>query len=293
MKNQKSSIISFIGAPNVGKSSLTNALVGTEVSIVNRKRQTTRFPIRGIVTKDDTQLVFVDTPGFFNASKTDAMGQAMVKSARSFLGDVDVICHVVDAATGFTQTDEHISQTLQKNGAGAWMILNKTDKAADKKLLPLLESLSKNTMYKEFFPVSATTGRGIEHLRDCLLKNASTGAWMYADDVVSDLDDGQMAAEITRGVIYDQVHDEIPYGVSVETTHWEDFKNGDIKITQQILVEKEGYKRILIGQNGNAVRLIREQSQKKLENLLEAKVHLFLEVKVDKDWKSAFIKSMA
>jgi len=285
-------VITFLGLPNVGKSSLTNRLVGEQVSIVTRKVQTTRTRIRGIAVEGDAQMIFTDTPGVFEAKEKDRLGKAMVAAALEAAEDADIPCHVIEAKKAFQDGDTAIQEALDANsktegGKPAWLVVNKCDELADAKLMPLLQKLAENPLYAHIFPVSAESGRGCDRLLQQMAAAVPEGEWLYPDDDYTDQTERLMAAEITREVVFDSVHDEIPYGLDVETQSFETFENQDVKISQVIWLEREAHKRILIGKGGGQVKVIRTHSQKKLEDWLQSKVHLYIEVKVDKNWKSS------
>ncbi|HKY95239.1 MAG TPA: GTPase Era [Kiloniellales bacterium] len=280
---QRSAVVAVLGAPNAGKSTLVNALVGAKVSIVTHKVQTTRFRLRGLFTEGDTQLVFVDTPGIFQPKRR--LERAMVAAAWSALADADVLIVVHDARRGETDAESQaILDGIAKAERKALVVLSKVDLVAKPKLMPLAERLSRHPAVDRIFMVSALNGDGVGDLRRHLLKAAAPGPWLFPEDELSDLPLRQTAAEITREKLFLQLHDELPYDLTVSTDSWEDFKNGAVRIRQTVTVAREGQRRIAIGTGGRTIKAVREAAQRELSAFLERPVHLFLEVKVKEDW---------
>ena len=283
--------IAILGEPNVGKSTLINQLVGYKVSIVNHKVQTTRRRILGIYHHNDTQAIFVDTPGIFQSKKD--MEKAMVKTAWNASFGADALLIVIPP---FPNTiDQHIKliekAIKQVNGkVPVYVAINKIDvlikKSEQPVLLDLATKLSSIKEIKEVFMISALQGQGVERVLDVLCKDLPEGPWLYDKDDVTDLPQKVWAAEITREKLITNLHEELPYQTIVETDSFETFENGDLKIYQTIYVAKDNQKSIVLGQKGSMIKRIGQQSRKELEYLTEKKVHLFLHVKVMEDWMS-------
>jgi len=280
---QRAAVVAVLGAPNAGKSTLVNALVGAKVSIVTHKVQTTRFRLRGLFTAGDAQLVFVDTPGIFQPKKR--LERAMVAAAWSALGDADILCLVHDARHGEADPEtQAILDGIARAGRKALVVLSKVDLVAKPKLMPLAEEFSRHPAVDRIFMLAAQKGSGVDDLRDYLLKHAPAGPWLFPEDELSDLPLRQTAAEITREKLFLQLHDELPYDLTVTTDSWEDFENGAVRIRQTVTVAREGQRRIAIGTGGRTIKSVREAAQRELAAFLERPVHLFLEVKVKEDW---------
>lgn len=275
--------IAVIGAPNAGKSTLVNALVGAKVTIVSRKVQTTRIPVRGIVVEGASQLVFLDTPGIFRPRRR--LDRAMVEAAWAGALDADIVVLMVDALKGITEDVERILDRLGEAHGLKVLVLNKVDRLVDKsKLLVLTDQLTKRIAFDRVFMVSALTGSGLEDLKHYLVEVAPPGPWHYPPDELSDLSDRKLAAEITREKIYDRLHDELPYSITVETTGWKTMRDGSVRIEQTIFVERESQRKIVLGKGGATVKQISLEARKELAELLGHPVHLFLFVKVREDW---------
>jgi GTP-binding protein Era len=275
--------IAVIGAPNAGKSTLVNALVGAKVTIVSRKVQTTRIPVRGIVVEGASQLVFLDTPGIFRPRRR--LDRAMVEAAWAGALDADIVVLMVDALKGITEDVERILDRLGEAHGLKVLVLNKVDRLVDKsKLLVLTDQLTKRIAFDRVFMVSALTGSGLEDLKHYLVEVAPPGPWHYPPDELSDLSDRKLAAEITREKIYDRLHDELPYSITVETTGWKTMRDGSVRIEQTIFVERESQRKIVLGKGGATVKQISMEARKELAELLGHPVHLFLFVKVREDW---------
>lgn len=281
--NTKFSFVAILGAPNAGKSTLVNKLVGAKVSIVSPKVQTTRSRIRGILVEDNTQLVLVDTPGIFNASAR--FERAMVASAWTESDDADIRMLVIDALKGVEKNTQAIINKLQQDKKKAILVLNKIDLVKKENLLPLIESLSKYKIFTEVFMVSAQTGQEIDALKDHLIQKAPKGEWMFPEDQLSDLPNRLFAAEVTREKLFLLLQKELPYTLSVETASFQENEKA-IRIEQTIYVERAGLKGIILGKNGQMIKKIGEVSRHELERLFEKKVHLFLFVKVKENWRT-------
>ncbi len=275
--------VALIGAPNVGKSTLLNRLVGTKVSIVSPKVQTTRRRVLGILIEGDAQIVFVDTPGIFAPRRR--LERAMVRSAWQGAEDADLILLVVDAARA--RLDEEtfqIVQGLKRAGRRALLALNKIDVIRREKLLALAQRLFDEGIFDEVFMISAETGDGTGDLVRALASRLPEGPWLYPADQVSDLPMRDIAAEITREQLFRQLRAELPYALTVEPESWTDFEDGSIRIGQEIFVQRDGQKAIVLGEGGRRIKAVREAAQREIEAFAGRKVHLFLHVKVREDW---------
>ena len=293
----KAGFAAVIGAPNAGKSTLVNRLVGSKVSIVTQKVQTTRFPVRGVAMAGEAQIVLVDTPGIFTPRRR--LDRAMVRSAWSGAQDADVVVHLVDAA-GEIGADEgtakagdkrsvHDTQTIiegmKASGAKAILVLNKIDLIKRDKLLAVSQKLFESGCYSEVFMISAANGNGVDDLKARLAELMPEGPWLYPEDQAADMPARLLAAEITREKVYLRLHEELPYAASVETTAFTEVpKDGGVRIEQLIYVEREGQRPIVLGKGGQTLKWIGEQSRKDLAEILDRPVHLFLHVKVKENW---------
>ncbi len=272
--------IALIGAPNAGKSTLVNTLVGAKVAIVNRKVQTTRTTLRGIAIEGQSQLVFIDTPGIFAPRRR--LDRAMVDAAWGGAGDADQVVLVVDAAKGIDEDVERILGKLQ-GGKAQLLALNKIDRVKKERLLDLAAELNARAPFATTFMISALSGDGVADLKAYLAGSVAPGPWHYPEDEISDAPLRVMAAEITREKMYDRLHEELPYQAAVETTQWLEQKNG-IRIEQTIFVERDSQKRIVLGKGGSMIKLLSTEARKELSKVLERPVHLFLFVKVRENW---------
>lgn len=281
--------VAVVGAPNAGKSTLVNALVGAKVAIVSPKVQTTRMNVRGVVIRGETEIVLVDTPGIFSPRRN--LDKAMVAAAWDGAGDADAIILLIDAEdlslrpNGPAARDTaSIVAGLKASGRRAALVLNKIDTMAREKLLPLIETFHTEGIFDEIFPISALKGDGLTPLADWCAGCMPQGPWLYPEDQTADIPSRVLAAEITREKIYIRLHDELPYATAVETEKWEDRKDGSVKIDQIIYVQREGQKRIMLGKGGTAIRAIGEAARREMETIFDRKVHLFLFVKVSAGW---------
>jgi GTPase len=272
----------IIGAPNAGKSTLVNQLVGTKISIVSHKVQTTRARIRAILVEGDTQAVLVDTPGIFKPKRK--LDEAMVGSAWDGASEADVIALLVDARRGVDEQVEAIIAQLVANKARAMLVLNKVDLLRPDQLLPLSQKLNEMFPFTHTFMVSALNGSGVEQLRKTMCEMMPEGPWHYSGDQTADVNLRFLAAEITREKIYERLHEELPYSSTVETEGWEEKRDGSVKITQTIFVERDGQKAIVLGKGGQTVKTLGQLARKDMEDSFERKVHLFLFVKVRENW---------
>ena len=279
-----------IGAPNAGKSTLVNALVGTKVAIVSPKVQTTRMNVRGIVMRGDTQIVLVDTPGIFRPRRR--LDRAMVGAAWSGAQEADAILLVVDAAdlaadaTSLAARDTDSILTGLKEGKQKKMalVLNKIDGMKRTDLLPLVEKFHAEGVFEDVFLVSALNGNGVSDVAGWVAARMPPGPWLYPEDQAADIPMRLLAAEITREKIYQRLHDELPYASAVETEKWEERKDGSVRIDQIIFVQRDGQKSIVLGKGGQTIKIIGELARKEMEDLFGHRVHLFLFVKVREDW---------
>ncbi len=278
----RSGFVAMLGATNAGKSTLVNQLVGTKVSIVSHKVQTTRALIRGIITEGQTQMVLVDTPGIFTPRRR--LDRAMISTAWSGAKDADIVLFIVDAERGFAGDAGKILQSLKDSKRRNVLVLNKVDRVDPPKLLDLAKDASAVADFERVFMISALNGSGCKDLVKWLAEALPEGPWYYPEDQISDLPMRNLAAEITREKIYDRLHQELPYHSHVETEKWEEMKNGDVRIQQVIYVERDSQRKIVLGHKGETIKAIGQASRLELAGILEQKVHLFLFVKVRENW---------
>ena len=272
----------LIGAPNAGKSTLLNALVGAKISIVSRKVQTTRTLVRGIAIEGDTQIIFVDTTGIFAPKRR--LDRAMVSSAWGGAGDADVVALLVDARKGVDSEVETILAKLQNFMATKILVLNKIDVIERAKLLDLAAKLNASLPFAETFMISALTGDGLGRFKDRLAALMPAGPWLYPEDQLSDAPLRALAAEITREKIFERLHDELPYQSTVETELWKEMPDGAARVEQTIYVTREAHKKIVIGEGGRTIKAIGTAARKEIAEAAEQKIHLFLFVKVREKW---------
>jgi len=278
----RSGFVALIGAPNAGKSTLVNQLVGAKVSIVTHKVQTTRAIVRGIATHNNAQIVFVDTPGIFRPRRR--LDKAMVTTAWGGAKDADLVLVLIDAERGIKGDAEAMLENLAGVGQPKILILNKVDRVRPETLLKLTADANAGASFERTFMISALTGSGCSDLLDFLAARLPEGPWYYPEDQISDLPMRQLAAEITREKLYLRLHQELPYSSHVETERWEEKKDGSVRIEQVIYVERDSQKKIVLGRKGEAIRAIGEAARKEIGEILEQKVHLFLFVKVRENW---------
>jgi len=274
--------VALIGAPNAGKSTLLNALVGSKVSIISHKVQTTRALIRGITTQDRSQLIFVDTPGIFSPRRR--LDRAMVTTAWSGAHEADLVGVIIDARKGLDEEAEDILRRLGDVKAPKLVVLNKIDAVVKEALLTLANDANKAAKFVSTFMVSALTGDGVMDLKTWLAQRVPPGPWLYPPDQMSDAPIRQLAAEITREKLFERLHQELPYHSTVETEVWKELRAGDIRIEQTIYVERESQRKIVLGKGGQTIKAIGEAARKEIAAIVEAKVHLFLFVKVREGW---------
>jgi GTP-binding protein Era len=275
--------IAIIGAPNAGKSTLVNALVGAKVTIVSHKVQTTRAPLKGIAIEGSSQLVFIDTPGIFRPKRR--LDRAMVDAAWAGVKDADVTVLLVDAAKGLNEETQAILTRLQGQPGARILALNKIDRVEHKEqLLALVADVTKEVKFNHVLMISATEGDGVLDLKKLLAKVVPEGPWHFPEDDISDAPMRVLAAEITREKIYHFLHQELPYVTTVETTGWQERKDGSVRIDQTIYVERDSQKVIVLGKGGDTIKKISTLARKEIAGILERPVHLFLFVKVREGW---------
>lgn len=281
---QRAGFVAILGAPNAGKSTLLNSLVGAKVSIVSPKVQTTRRRIVGITMVDDTQVMFVDTPGIFEPRRR--LEKAMVDAAWGGEADADLACLVLDAEQGIRRDDRLVIDALAKGSRPVVVAINKIDKIKPEQLLPLTRQIDEALKPMSIFMVSALTGDGCDALLKAVAAALPEGPWLYPEDQLSDLSSRALAAEITREKIFLQLHQELPYAITVETEAYTESADGkEIRIDQTIYVQRPTQKGIVLGKRGQQIRAIGEAARVELEELLDARVHLFLFIKVRGDWQ--------
>ena len=278
----RAGFVAGIGAPNAGKSTLVNALVGQKVAIVSPKAQTTRARLMGIAIQDQAQVLLVDTPGIFEPKRR--LDRAMVAAAWGGAGDADLILLVIDADAGLKREAEKIVAGLAEREHPLWIALNKIDLIKKPKLLALALQLTQRLNPDKVFMISAAQGEGVPDLKDSLADAMPEGPWLYPEDEVSDATDRMIAAELTREQVVNQLHQELPYATVVETETWEDRDDGSTVIHQQILVERDSQKAIVIGKGGARLKSIGAAAREEIAQHLGRKVHLFLHVKVNPRW---------
>ena len=274
--------VALIGAPNAGKSTLLNALVGSKVTIVSHKVQTTRALIRGIGIHERSQLIFVDTPGIFAPKRR--LDRAMVTTAWTGAQDADFVGLLIDARKGIEEENEAILDRLDEVKAPKVLVLNKVDVTPKEALLALAKTANEKAKFETTFMLSALTGDGVADAKSWLATHVPPGPWLYPADQISDAPMRQLAAEITREKLFERLHQELPYQLTVETEQWKELRKGDIRIEQTIYVERESQRKIVLGKGGQAIRAIGEAARRDIAEVAEAKVHLFLFVKVREGW---------
>lgn len=274
--------VALIGAPNVGKSTLVNALVGAKVTIVSRKVQTTRALIRGIVIENNAQIILVDTPGIFLPKRR--LDRAMVSTAWSGAHDADLVCVLLDAKTGIDEEAEAILAKAAGVNHDKILVINKVDLVQREKLLALAQAANERMTFARTFMIAAISGDGVDDIRTTLAEMVPAGPYLYPEDQMSDAPMRQLAAEITREKIYQKLHQELPYQSTVETDKWEERKDKSVRIEQTIFVERESQRKIVLGKGGATIKSIGADSRKELMQILDVPVHLFLFVKVRENW---------
>ena len=282
---QKCGLVAVIGAPNAGKSTLVNALVGQKVAIVSSKAQTTRARLMGIALAGDTQIILADTPGIFAPRRR--LDRAMVSAAWEGAQEADAILLVVDAVKQRRHELEPLLETLKGRPERKLLVLNKVDASPKEALLVLAEDLCGKGDFSEVFFVSALTGDGVPELKERLAALMPEGPWHYPEDQVSDASERLLACEVTREQLYRQLHEELPYDSAVRAESYTNRKDGSVEIRQQIVVARDSQKAIVLGKRGARIRAIGEAARTELAQILGQKVHLFLHVKVEEDWADA------
>lgn len=274
--------VALIGAPNAGKSTLVNALVGVKVSIVTHKVQTTRALVRGIFIEDTAQVILVDTPGIFTPRRR--LDRAMVKTAWSSAYDADRVCVLIDARRGIDEENAAILEELTNVRLPKTLLLTKIDLVEPEALLALTARANEATNFDRTMMISAQKGDGIADVRAHLAASVPPGPWLYPEDQISDIPERQLAAEITREQLTLRLHDELPYSVTVETESWKALRDGSVRIEQVVYVEREGQKKIVLGEKGRTIRGISMAARREIAEMTGAPVHLFLFVKVRPRW---------
>lgn len=280
--NTRCGFVALVGAPNAGKSTLMNSLVGTKVSIVTHKAQTTRSQIRGVVTEGESQVVFIDTPGIFAPKRR--LDRAMVDAAWTGAGDADFVALIVDAERGITPELEALLEGLEKVPHDKVLVLNKVDLIKRETLLGLSERLNAAVRFQRTFMISALKGDGVKDFLDWCLKRIPLGPWHFPEDQLTDLTLAITAAEVTREKLFLRIHEEIPYNATVETEKFTINKDGSYRIDQVVYVTRDGHKKIVLGAGGQTIKAIGAEARRELMEIFEVPVHLFLFVKVREKW---------
>jgi len=275
--------VTVIGPPNAGKSTLSNALVGQKISIVTQKAQTTRMRLRAVVIHETAQIILVDTPGIF--APKQRLDRAMVNEAWQSVEDADMILLVLDAALPLDDESNAILDNLENTKKPVALVLNKVDVLAKEELLVRVHELNLRASFTHTFLVSALTGDGLDVLKKVLAENMPTGPWLYPEDQAADVPSALLAAEITREKMFLRLHQELPYALTVETDKWKRGKDGSIRIEQTVFVARDGQKAIVLGKGGQTIKEIGAQSRLDLEDAFQCRVHLFIFVKVRKNWQ--------
>jgi len=278
----RSGFVALIGAPNAGKSTLVNQLVGTKVSIVTHKVQTTRALVRGIFIENNAQIVLVDTPGIFRPKRR--LDRAMVTTAWGGAKDADIILVLLDAQGGLNENAEALLESMKNVRQKKVLVLNKVDRVDPPVLLDLAKNANELVTFDQTFMISALNGSGCKDLAKFLAETVPNGPWYYPEDQISDMPMRQLAAEITREKLYLRLHEELPYSSTVETERWEERKDGSVRIEQVIYVERESQKKIVLGHKGETIKAIGQAARKEISEILEQNAHLFLFVKVRENW---------
>jgi GTP-binding protein Era len=278
----KCGYVAILGAPNAGKSTLLNRLVGAKLSIVSPKVQTTRTRVLGIQVLGSAQMIYIDTPGIFRPKRR--LDRAMVAAAWSGAADADVVLLLVDAEDGLTDEVKAIVSGLKEAGRRAVLALNKIDATRHEKLLQLAGALDLEGIFDRIFMISGLSGDGVGDIEKYLLDRLPISPWLFPEDQLSDIPQRLLAAEVTREQLFLQLHDELPYETTVETESWEELKDGSVKISQIVYVQRASQKAIVLGKGGRQIKRLGERSRLEFEKMLERKVHLFLFIKVREDW---------
>src|SRR5208282_1226583 len=287
MSETRCGFVALIGAPNAGKSTLINALVGEKVSIVTRKAQTTRSTVRGVLTTGEAQIVFVDTPGLFVPKRR--LDRAMVASAWGAAADADVLALIIDSRKEAGQSDvteetQAILKSLGESRKPKLLVLNKVDLVDRPKLLELAARLNAALRFDDTFMISAATGDGLDRLTERLIELMAPGPWLYPEDQIAEAPIRSLAAEITREKLIERLHDELPYQATVETDSWKDLPDGTARVEQTVFVTRESHRKIVLGEGGRTIKAIGTAARKDIAEAHGANVHLFLFVKVRENW---------
>ncbi|MFN7038676.1 MAG: GTPase Era [Alphaproteobacteria bacterium] len=282
LKEKKCSHIALIGSPNAGKSTLLNNLIGSKISIISPKVQTTRNMINGICIYDNAQLIFIDTPGIFTPS--GKLEKAIVKVAWRGVSDAEQIALLIDSKKGIDKNTQNIIDALVTKNLKACLILNKIDLVKRTQLLLLAEELSKYENFTNIFMISALTGEGVEDLKKHFRDNADISEWLYPEDEITTLPKRFFATELVREQLFLNLDQELPYNLAVECEKWEEFDNGEVKINLVIYITRDSQKKIIIGKAGSMIKKIGQTAREELEEMLEQKVHLFIFIKVRENW---------
>ena len=274
--------VALLGAPNAGKSTITNNFVGSKVSIVSPKAQTTRTTVKGIGVYNNTQIIFLDTPGIFIPKRR--LDRAMVASAWGGVGDADIVALVVDAKRGFDDETKAIVEKLKQNQTNTILVLNKTDLVSNEELLKLCKELNDTYVFEETFMISALNNKGTDDFYRYLANNLPVSPWYYPEEQMSDLPLKLLAAEIVREKLFLYLRQELPYAITVEPELWERREDNSVRAEMTIYVERDGQKQIVLGHGGSMIKKIGQSARRELEELLEDRIHLFLFVKVRSNW---------
>ena len=281
--------VTVIGAPNAGKSTLVNKMVGAKVSIVSPKVQTTRTRVLGISIRGVSQVVFIDTPGIFTPREREKLGRAMVQTAWKSIGEGDFVALIVDSEKGITRDTRSILETLAAKQTPSILILNKIDLVPREKLLELAAQANASSVFSETFMISALNGDGVDDFLEFCGDQARPGPWMFPEDQITDMPMRLLAAEVVREKLFLQLHQELPYALTVETVNWEEFKDGGVKIDAEIIVDRENQKGIVLGKNGARIKSVGAAARLDLMDMFDRKVHLFLRVKARPGWTNRAI----
>ena len=281
--SQKCGFVAVIGPPNAGKSTLSNALVGQKVTIVTQKAQTTRMRLRAVVMHEDAQIILVDTPGIFDAKQR--FDRAMVNEVWAGVKDADQVLVVLDAARTGGKEVELMLEGLADNKKKVSLVLNKIDTVPNESLLALVKELNERVAFEDTFLISALNGDGLDRLKDTLAANMPEGPFLYPEDQAADVPSLLLASEVMREKLFLRLHQELPYALTVETDKWENKKDGSVRIEQTVFVRRDSQKAIVLGKGGRTMKEISTEARLELEDMFERRVHLFVFVKVRKNWQ--------